>query len=66
MNDEMTFDPYSFKDIPVPLSRDMLNLAQQYRRFDLTDIYIIVGVFIIGFVFAFILSSYWKLKKEKI
>ena len=44
----------------------MLKLAHQYRRFEMTDVYLIVGVFIIGFVFAMVLSNYYKLKKEKI
>jgi hypothetical protein len=44
----------------------MLNMAHQYKRFDLTDIYIILGVFLIGFVFAMVLSNYYKLRKEKI
>jgi hypothetical protein len=41
-------------------------MAHQYKRFDLTDIYIILGVFLIGFVFAMVLSNYYKLRKEKI
>lgn len=41
-------------------------MAQQYRRFDITDIYMIIGVFIIGFVFAYVLSNYGKWKSQKI
>jgi hypothetical protein len=32
----------------------------------MTDIYIILGVFVVGFVFALILSNYYKLRKAKI
>lgn len=32
----------------------------------MTDIYIILGVFIVGFVFAMLLAQYYKVKKERI
>lgn len=38
----------------------------QYKRFDIFDLVIIMGVFLIGFLFALMLSSYYRKKKEKI
>jgi hypothetical protein len=43
-----------------------MRFVQQIKRFDLTDILLILGVFIVGFLFALILSNYYKMKKEKI
>ncbi len=63
----MVLDPYDIDDFKGPTrQRHLLSLAQQYKRYDLTDIYIILGVFLIGFVFAMLLSHYYKVKKEKI
>eukprot|EP00347_Sterkiella_histriomuscorum_P022408 403338598 len=59
-------DAYDIQDYRSPRAKELLNLAQQYKRFEVTDIYMIIGVFLIGFVFAFVLSNYYKLKKEKI
>ena len=50
-----------------PSPRDFVNFDyHQYRRFDLGDIYIILGVFLVGFLFAMVLSNYYKVKREKI
>ena len=37
-----------------------------YKRFDLSDTYIILGVFLIGFVLALILANYYQVKRQKI
>jgi hypothetical protein len=56
-------DPYRFSD---PSTNKGMRFVQQIRRFDLTDILLILGVFIVGFMFALILANYYKVKKEKI
>lgn len=55
-------DPYRFND---PSGRS-LKYTYPIRKFELTDVYLILGVFVVGFVFALILSNYYKLRKEKI
>ena len=38
----------------------------QIKSFTWTDLLIVFGVFVIGFVFAMVLNSYGRIKKEKI
>ena len=59
-------DPYDINDYRSARTRHLLSLAQQYKRFDITDIYIILGVFLVGFAFAMVLSHWHKVKKEKL
>jgi len=37
-----------------------------YRRFDKSDILIILGVFLTGFFLAFTVTNYYRVKKEKL
>lgn len=37
-----------------------------YRRYDVSDIYLLLGVFLVGFVFCAVLSNFYKIKREKI
>lgn len=58
----MKVDPYKFSD---PTSRNF-KFTPQFKKFDIQDVYIILGVFIVGFIFALMLSNFYKVRKEKI
>ena len=48
------------------LATHQLLMQSQYKTWGWGDILIVIGVFVIGFVFAFVLNSYGSMKKEKI
>ncbi|CDW86271.1 UNKNOWN [Stylonychia lemnae] len=63
---EQTFDPYNLEHYRSPRANELLKLVQPYKKFEQTDMYMIAGVFLIGFVFALVLSNYYKAKNQKI
>ncbi len=66
---DMVFDPLdpsmSFKPSPA---EQMLRFDthQIYRRFDRSDLVIILGVFLMGFFLSFSITSYYRAKKAKL
>ena len=36
------------------------------KKFEMTDVYLMFGVFLVGFIFALVLASYYKIRQEKI
>tara|TARA_B100000780_G_scaffold197810_1_gene139737 strand:+ start:1136 stop:1540 length:405 start_codon:yes stop_codon:yes gene_type:complete len=51
---------YHARSLPCPVDKEMAKLCSQTRKLSLTIFYISVGIFLIGFIFAFIIPFFMK------